>query len=115
MFFTNFNSSVEFAICWEIPSSEGFYHMEFSPPICNVNLLTGFCMIGDFSEGYSQTDCNFNFNINVTVGIYINSSFNFSFSHLIKYLLAFRIMKLESTSKIMKQFEIILFIFEKKA
>ena len=115
MFFTNFNSSVEFAICWEIPSSEGFYHMEFSPPICNINLLTGFCMIGDFSEGYSQTDCNFNFNINVTVGIDMNSSFNFSFSHLIKYLLAFRIMKLESTSKIMKQFEIILFIFDKQA
>ena len=72
-------------------------------------------MIGDFSEGYSQTDCNFNFNINVTVGIDMNSSFNFSFSHLIKYLLAFRILKLESTSKIMKQFEIILFIFEKQA
>ena len=63
-------------------------------------------MVGDFSVGYSQTDCNFNFNVNVkvTVDSYMNNSFNVS--HL-KYLLAFRIMKLESTSKIMAQFETI--------
>ena len=35
----------------------------------------------------------------------MNSSFNFSFSHVLKYLLAFRIMKFESTSKITEQFE----------
>ena len=81
--------------------------MESSPPICN--LLTRFYMVGDFSGGYSQTDCNFNFNTNVkvTVDIYVNSSISFSVSHLLKYLLAFRIMKLESTSKIIAQLETI--------
>ena len=82
--------------------------MESSPPICN--LLTRFCMVGDFSGGYSQTDCNFNFdtNVKVTVDIYVNNSVNFSVLHLLKYLLAFRIMKLESISKITAQFETIL-------
>ena len=128
MFLTNFNGSVEFATFSGIPSSEGLYHMESTPPICNINPLTGFCVVGDFSGGYSQTDCNFNFNINVnvTVDIYMNSSFNFSFSHLLKYLLAFKIIILESTSKITIQFETIpqcllfclitlLNIFEKQA
>ena len=66
-------------------------------------------MVRDFSEGYSQTDYNFNFNVNVnvTVDSYMNSSFDFSFSHLVKYLLALRILKLESTSKITAQFETI--------
>ena len=98
MFLTNFNRSVEFAICSGIPSGEGQYHMESSPPICS--LLTRFYMVGDFSGGYSQTDCSFNFNINVkvTVDIYANSSINFGVSHVVKYLVAFRIMKLESTS-----------------
>ena len=68
-------------------------------------------MVGDFCGGYSQTDCNFNFNINInvkgTVDIYMNSSINFSVSHLLKYVLAFRIMKLEYTSKITAQFETI--------
>ena len=107
MFLTNFNRSVEFAICSGIPSGEGQYHMESSPPICS--LLTCFYMVGDFSGGYSQTDCNFNFNTNVkvTVDIYVNSSISFSVSHLLKYLLAFRIMKLESTSKIIAQLETI--------
>ena len=102
---TNFNSSVEFAICSRIPLGEGWYDIESSPLTCN--LLT--CLVGDFSGGYSQTDYNFNFNINVkvTVDIYVNSSINFSVSHLPKYLLAFRIMKLESTSKITAQFETI--------
>ena len=68
-FLTTFNSSVEFAICSEIPIGEGLYHVEFSPPICNINPLTGFCVVGDFSGGYSQTDCNFNFNINVNVTV----------------------------------------------
>ena len=109
MFLTNFNSSVEFAICSGIPSNEGLYHMESTPPICNINPLTGFCVVGDFSGGYSQTNCNFNLNnnVNVTVDIYMNSSLNFSFSHLLKYLLAFRIIILESTSKITAQFETI--------
>ena len=70
MFLTNFNSSVEFAIWIPIKSN---------PPICNINPLTGFCVVEDFSGGYSQTDCNFNFNINVnvTVDIYMKSSFQF--------------------------------------
>ena len=87
MFLTTFNSSVEFAISSEILSGKESYHMEFSPPICNVNLLTGFCMVGDFSVDYFQRDCNLNFNINVnvTVDSYMNSSFNFNFSHLLKY------------------------------
>ena len=102
---TNFNSSVEFAICSRIPLGEGWYDIESSPLTCN--LLTH--LVGDFSGGYSQTDYNFNFNINVkvTVDIYVNSSINFSVSHIPKYLLAFRIMKLESTSKITAQFETI--------
>ena len=125
MFLTNFNSSVESVICLGIPSGEGQYHMKSSPPI--FNLLIPFYMVGDFSVGYSQIDCNFNFNINVkvTVDIYENSSINFIVSHLLKYLLAFRIMKLESTSKITAQFEtipqcllffliIFLYIFEKQ-
>ena len=110
MFLTNFNSSVEFAIFSGIPSGEGPYHMESSPPICNINPLPQFYMVGDFSGGYSQTDCKFNFNINVnvTVGSYMNRSFNFSFSHLLKNLLASRILKFGSTSKITAQFETIL-------
>ena len=72
--------------------------MGSSPLNCNTNLLTCFYMVGDFSGGYSQRDCNFNFNINVnvTVDSYMNSSFNFSFLHQLKYLLAFRIMKVGS-------------------
>ena len=107
MFLTNFIGSVEFAIFSGIPSGEVQYHMEPSPPICN--LLTCFYMVGDFSVWYSQTDCNFNFNINVevTVDIYVDSIINFDVSHLLKYLLAFRIMKLESNSKITAHFEAI--------
>ena len=88
---------------------EGPYHMESSSPICNINPLTRFYMVENFSGGYCQTNCNFNFdiNVNVTVDSYMNSSFNFSFSHLLKCLLAFRIMKLESTRKITAQFETI--------
>ena len=44
MSLTNFNSSVEFAICLGIPSDEGPYHMESSSPICNINPLTRFYM-----------------------------------------------------------------------
>ena len=100
MFLTIFNGYVEFAICLGIPSNEGLYHMETSLLMCNTNPWTGFCMVDDFSGGYSQRDCNFNFNINVNVTVdCMNSSFNFSFS------LAFRIMKLESMSKITTQFE----------
>ena len=58
MLLTNLNSSVEFAICSQIPSGERPYPMESSPRICNVNLLTCFYMVGDFSGAYSQTDCN---------------------------------------------------------
>ena len=109
MFLANFNSFVEFAICSEIPSGEGLYHIESNSPICDKNLLTDFCMVEDFSGGNSQTVCNFNFNINVSFDVtwygYMNSSFSFSFSHLLKDLLAFRIMKLESTSKVLTQFE----------
>ena len=107
MFLTNFNSSVEFAICSGITSGEGQYHIESSPPICN--LLTRLYMVGDFSGGYSQTNFNFNFNINVkvTVEISVNSSIYFSVSHLLKYLLGFRNMKLERTSKITAKFETI--------
>ena len=61
--FTNFNSSVEFGIRLGISSNERSYHIETSLPICNTNQWTGFCMVGYFSGGYSQTDCNFNFNI----------------------------------------------------
>ena len=50
MFLINFHSSVEFVICSEIPFGERLYHIAFSPPICNINQLTGFCMVGDFSE-----------------------------------------------------------------
>ena len=66
-------------------------------------------MVGDFSGGYSQTDCNFSFkiNVNVTVDSYMKSSLNFSFSQLLIDLLAFRIKKLESTSTITAQFEAI--------
>ena len=107
MFLTTFNSSAEFAISSEILSGKGSYYMEFSPPIYNINLLTGFCMVGNFSVDYSQRDCNLNFNINVnvTVDSYMNSSFNFNFSYILKYLLAFRIMKLEITNKITAQFD----------
>ena len=96
---TNSNSSVEIAICSEIPSSERLYQVETNLPICNTNPSTGFCMVGDFFGGYFQTDSNFNSNINVNVKVnsYINISFNFSFSMLLKDLLVFRIMKLEST------------------
>ena len=81
MFLTNFNSSVEFAICSGIPSGEGPYHMESSPPIGNINPLPQFYMVGDFSRSFSQTENKFNFNINVnvTVDSYMNRSFNFSF------------------------------------
>ena len=84
-FLTNFNSSVEFAICSGIPSCEVSCHIETSLPICYLNPWIGFCMVGDFSEGYSETDCNFNFdsNVNVTVDSF-NSSFHLSFSQLLK-------------------------------
>ena len=58
MFLTNFNSSIEFAISSRIPSGEGFYQMETSPPTYTINLWNGFGMVGDFSGGYSQKDCN---------------------------------------------------------
>ena len=111
-----FNSSVEFAICSRIPSSVESYHTETSILICIMNLLTGICMVEDFSRGYSQTDSNFNFdiNFNVTVDSYMNGSFHFSFSKILngikkvlKDLRVFTIMKLESTSKIRTQFETI--------
>ena len=76
---------------------------DHSPPIRNINPLSHFNMVGDFS----QTDCNFNSNINVTVDSYMNSSFNLSFLHLLKILLASRITKLGSTSKMMAQLETI--------
>ena len=109
MFLTNFNCSVEFAICSGIPFAEGQYHMESSPLICNINPLPQFYMVGDFSGGYSQRDCKFNFNINVNVTVesYMNRSFNFSFSHLLKNLLASRILKLSSTGKSTARFETI--------
>ena len=52
-----------------------------SPPICNINQLPQFYMVGDLSGGYSQTDWKFNFNtnVNVTVDSYMKC-FNFSFS-----------------------------------
>ena len=106
MFLTIFNGYVEFAICLGIPSNEGLYHIETSLLICNTNPWTGFCMVDDFSVGYSETDCNFRFNINVNVTVdSMNSSFNFSFSQLLKDILAFRIMKPESISKITTQLE----------
>ena len=82
MFLTNFNSSVEFAICSGILSGEGPNHMESSPPICNINQLPQFYIVGDLSGGYSQTDHKFNFNtnFNATVNTYMDRSFNFSFS-----------------------------------
>ena len=82
LFLTNFNSSVEFGICSGIPSSEGLYHMESSPLICNVNLFPQFYMVGVLSGDYSQADHKFNFNanVNVTVDSYMNRSVNFSFS-----------------------------------
>ena len=82
LFLTNFNSSVEFAICSGIPSSEGLYHMGSSPLICNVNLFPQFYMVGVLSGDYSQADHKFNFNanVNVTVDSYMNRSVNFSFS-----------------------------------
>ena len=75
-------------------SSERPYHMESSPPICNINLLPQFYMVGDLSRGYSQTDRKFNFNTNVvTVGSYMNRSFNFSFSQfpLIAFLVFLKV------------------------
>ena len=109
MFLTNLNNSVEFAICSVIPSREEPNHMESNPPICSIYRLPQIYMVGDFSGGYSQTDCKFNFNINVniTVDSYMNRSFNFSFSHQLKNLPASRILQLRSTSKIMAQFETI--------
>ena len=77
MFLTNFNSSVKFTVCLGSPSSEGLYHMETSLPTYHTNPWTGFCMVGDFSRGYCQTDCNFNFNVNVDS--HMNSNFNFIF------------------------------------
>ena len=69
----------------EFLSGERSYNIESNPPIYNMNPLTGFCIVGEFSGGYSQTDCKFYFNINVnvtvTVDSYMNSGFNFSFSH----------------------------------
>ena len=123
MFLTNCNNSAEFSICSGILSGEGLYHMDSSLSMWNINPRTGFCMVGYFFGGYSQTDCTFNFNINVnvTVDIYINSSFNFNFSQLLNDLLSFRIMKLGSTSNITAKCEticfffiILLFIFEKQ-
>ena len=69
-------------MCSGIPSGEGSSHMEFSPPISNINLLPQFYMVGDLSGGYSETDHKFIFNtkIYVTVDSYMNRSFNFSFS-----------------------------------
>ena len=82
MFLTNFNSSVEFAICSEIASCEGPYHIKSSPPIYNVNPLLQYYIVEDLSGGYSQTDCKVNFNTNVkaTVDSYMNRSFNYCFS-----------------------------------
>ena len=102
MFLTNFNNSIELAICSEIPSGVGTSHTESTLLIYYINTWTGFYMVGEFYGGYSQTDCNFNFNINVnvTADSYNKSSFSFSFSHLLKDLPTFRIMKLESTSRI---------------
>ena len=95
MFLINFNSSVEFAICSGIPSGGGPNHMESSPPICNINQLPQFYMVGDLSGGYSQTDHKFNFNtnFNVTVDSYMDRSFNFSFSQfpLIAVLVFFKV------------------------
>ena len=95
MFLTNFNSSVEFAICSGILSGEGPNHMESSPPICNINQLPQFYIVGDLSGGYSQTDHKFNFNtnFNVTVDSYMDRSFNFSFSQfpLIAVLVFFKV------------------------
>ena len=51
IFLTNFNSSFEFSFCSGIPPGEGPYHMESSPPICNINPLSRFYMVGDFSQG----------------------------------------------------------------
>ena len=82
IFLTTFNSSDEFEICLGIP-----YHMESSLPICNINPLTRFYIVGVILK----TDCNFNFNtdVNVTVDSYMNSSFNFSFLHLLKIFTCF--------------------------
>ena len=82
MFLYNFNSSAEFAICSGIPSGEGPSHMESSPPICNINPLLQFYMVGDLSGGYSETDRKFNFNanVNVIVDSYMNRNFKSSFS-----------------------------------
>ena len=74
---------------------------DHSPPIRNINPLSRFNMVGDFS----QTDCNSN--INVNVDSYMNSSFNFSFLHLLKILLASRITKLGSTNQMKAQLETI--------
>ena len=81
IFLTNFNGSVEFAVCSGITFREGSYRMKTGLPICSINPWTVFRMVGNFSGGYCQTDCNFNFNNNVyfTADIYMNSSFNFSF------------------------------------
>ena len=67
-----------------------------------INPLPQFYMVGDFSRSFSQTENKFNFNINVnvTVDSYMNRSSNFSFSQLLKNLLASRILKLGSTSRI---------------
>ena len=82
LYLTNINSSVEFAICLGILSGEGPYHIDSNPPICNINLLPQFYMVGDLSGDYFETDCKFNFNanLNVTADCYMNRSFNFSFS-----------------------------------
>ena len=80
IFLTNFNGSVEFAVCSGITFREGSYLMKTGLPICSINPWTVLRMVGDFSGGYSQTDCNFNFNnVYITADIYMNSSFNFSF------------------------------------
>ena len=109
MFLTNFSSSVKFVTCQRISSSEGLYHMEISLPIYHTSPWICFCVVEVFSGGFSQTNCNFNFNINVNIIVnsYMNSRINFRFSHLLQSLLIFKIMKLESTSKISAQFKTI--------
>ena len=80
--------------------------MESSPPICNINPLPQFYMVGDFLRGYSKTDFKFNsnINVNVTVDSYMKKSFNLSFSRLLKNLLASRITRLEVLAKLRNNF-----------
>ena len=109
IFLTNFSSSVKFVICSRISSSEGLYDMETSLTIYHTSPWICFCVVEVFSGGFSQTNCSFNFNINVNIiaNSYMNSRINFRFSQLLQSLLVFKIMKLESTSKISAQFKTI--------